>query len=161
MMRLKLSVFLTIVVSVACKQKGPDVVIRTDRDSLLSVIELGFEPIEVKWAVYDVYPKRERSSPGPDDYDLFVIAKVSLSDKAMLAKNISRSSNISDEVYLDSNFVKDWFTPSVKSMFISDGQYFRTKDDVYDTRGQFESVYQNGFYFLTKTNELFIYVGSQ
>ncbi|QDW22572.1 hypothetical protein [Flavobacterium sp. KBS0721] len=118
----------------------------------------GINPISVRFSISELGQKKGRAI-GPNDYDLQVILKLSESDYQNLKENYSKNKvNIGDKVYLNKDFIKPWFTNSIKESFFLEDDYYRIRSEVYFPDRFLKSPFTGGFLFFTVDHQVFIYM---
>lgn len=66
--------------------------------------------------------------------------------------------NIGDKVYLNKDFIKPWFTNSIKESFFLEDDYYRIRSEVYFPDRFLKSPFTGGFLFFTVDHQVFIYM---
>lgn len=104
----------------------------TSVDSFCRWVSFPYGIKSVKWEVEIRDNGSSRSIPGPSDQ--LIYADVECDSQAIGALNDSAVAKMlteAKEVYLDSNFIKDWFSPEVKDIFYKKDNSVRVKNMVY------------------------------
>ncbi|QEC78837.1 hypothetical protein [Mucilaginibacter ginsenosidivorax] len=133
--------------------------ISTSIDSLKRLIDFHLDVKAVRWEMMTINNEDNRSIPGPNDNTLFAEIEISRIDYNTLKDNfIKGKANIKRDVYLRKDFVKDWFSPKVKSVFYEENEYIRINVPVYELNNEIigKTYFRDGFFSLIGGDKIFI-----
>lgn len=128
-------------------------------DELKQKINLeGINPLSVKFTINELEHNKGREI-GPNDYNLVAVLKLSKPDWENLKENYSKNKpDINSEIYLDEDFIKKWFSDSVKNSFFLEDGYYRIRPKVYFPDRFLKSPFVGGMLFFTTDNQIFIFM---
>lgn len=154
--------FVMLIFLSACGRNQNDKIqrsISTSVDSLKRLIDFHLDVKAVRWEMVTINNEDNRSIPGPNDNTLFAEIEISRIDyRALKDSFIKGKANIKRDVYLGKDFVKDWFSPKVKSVFYKENEYIRINVPVYELNKEIigKTYFRDGFFSLIGGDKIFI-----
>lgn len=127
-------------------------------EELGQLINLPFYPETVLWIVTPVGDPGDRTAPGPNDYKLEAVIKLSVEDMNKFRK-LANSYKLNWNVEWEESYFESWYPPSVKQSFTLDtetGKY-RLNGSAYDASEMFgKSPYLMGSFIITSDDEILL-----
>lgn len=100
----------------------------TSIDSFNKLIKFPYTIKSVKWEV-QTKNNENGAIPGPSDEMICAEIKCDSTDLLSLKDSISANRfEVVDNVYLNSHFIKDWFSENTKAVFYKKGRLFRYQE---------------------------------
>jgi hypothetical protein len=118
--------------------------VETDIQMLGNFINLdSISPTSVKW-IHGRMGNPSRLELGPTDYYVIAIITLSESDFKKLKGQYHSEENIQSKIHLKKDYIRDWFSPTVKACFQGEGEYLATNVPVHRVAA-LTKLYRNGF----------------
>lgn len=139
----------------SCSPQKQENEVSSDIDLLSKIIHFPYKPTAAIWDQENKDDQSDRAI-GPSDFALISIVSFSEDDFRGLKVDLEKMNDISDKIYLDKSFVKDWFPEHVKKKFYLDGDYYRVAGNVYPAEIFAKGAFMDGISFITNSDEIFI-----
>lgn len=154
---IKKSLLILILIITACQTQQKENKVQMNLSDLNELINLPIEPDSVQW-IRVTQGEATEESMGPTDYYLISVFHCNEKQKLKLKNQINESEDISEQLYLEKNFIKDWFPESVKNYFYLENDYLRIKSRVFEAKKFMKPPLNNGFFFMTDDNKVLLYM---
>ena len=128
--------------------------VSTSLDLLLQHINIHIPPNKVQWSI----KKKGENGLGPSDSDVTIILTYSPENMKKVREEFKGQEDIRRKIYMNKDFIKSWFTPSIKNSFYQEEQYYRVGTVAYFPMEFLISPFAEGFCFFTTDNRVFIYL---
>jgi hypothetical protein len=138
-----------------CSPQKQESEVSRDIDLLSKMIHLPYRPIAVIWSQENTNDQGDRAI-GPNDFTVISIVSFSEDHFRILKSDLEKTNDISDSVYLDELFVREWFPEHVKERFYLEGGRYRIAGNVYPAQIFAKGSFRNGISFIFNNNEIFI-----
>ena len=153
----KKTLFILILIITACQTQQKENKVQMNLSDLNELINLPIEPDSVQWVRVN-QGMVTKESIGPTDYYLISVFHCSEKQTLNLKKQINEIQDISEQLYLEKNFIKDWFPESVKNNFFLENDYLRIESRAFEAKKFIKPPLNNGFFFITDDNKVFLYM---
>lgn len=129
----------------------------TSVDTFHKWINLPFAIKSVKWEI----EKRNNEDgivPGPNDWKIYAEVQCNRGEINAIEDSLQKEGSYTKDIYLDSNFIKSWFSPSTKKIFYEEGRYMRVKSLVYkiNKKNIGASYFNDGWITVIDSNSVFL-----
>jgi hypothetical protein len=138
----------------ACSTPRKEQPLRSDIGLLSQTISLPYPPDSVLWLVED--QTSSGRAIGPSDYTILAVLYFSDEQFAKIRTDLAQMDDISNAIYLEKSFAKEWFPPALRTKFYLEGDYTRIISSVYPAKLFHMSPYLDGFCVVADTNEVLV-----
>lgn len=137
------------------KEKAGQTAVRTDITGLQKNISLKYLPQSVQWVKKRIGQENNNNDLviGPTDY--VIMAVLVFNDPVFKELQVEMNEYPFD-IVLDSNFIEEWFSASIKESFVMDGEYLSVNKKVFSANIFYASPFVNGYCFLTEDKQIFV-----
>lgn len=134
---------------IACvSSENADNEVNTDVNLIKKVITLdSVEPVSGLLKMQKV-SALNHDAIGPEDYKLTAIIKLHQNDVDRLKQSYLNEEDISNNVFLDKDFMEDWYPESVKNKLYLTNGFYKVSTRVCKPSKFVKAPYLNGIYFM-------------
>lgn len=156
--------FLTLLAGIAlfgssCHNNRHKTYISTSVDSLKLCVDFQIKIKSVTWEL-DKRNNENGIIPGPDDYNLCAEILCDSSDCSTFKTKLLKANTdlVNPNIFLDTSFVKSWFSKDIKQIFYRDGDYLKTKVPTYNLTKYIvgKTSYNDGYFCFIGFNKILL-----
>lgn len=131
--------------------------LETDREKLATLIQLDIAPQSVQWQTFQKGSSKE-TDLGPTDWGLVAVLEYDAATLQSIQTQLAANS-LDYEMYVEPNFVQDWFPEAVRNSFVKDtsSDYLILNQPLYQPTLFAKSPLNNGYAFV-RDGFVFVYL---